>query len=158
MTTTTRLPRTAASSLKPAAPNHTNWRNYAACRTEDPELFFPLGVTPLAQRQTSEAKQICGRCQVRSTCLDWSISTGQAIGVWGGLSEDERMELMSVQGDAAWAVCLDRQEFIEQRRAEGGTVRGIAQEIGVAYELFRKVIKYFDLERSTLAAVGGEGQ
>jgi len=156
MTTTTRHGRTPATPLAPADTG--DWRDDAECRTADPETFFPAGSTPLARRQTRAAKEICARCSVRTTCLDWSVTTNQATGVWGGLSEDERRDLMDVRGDVAWTVCLERQEFIEERRAQGATVRGIAQEIGVTYELFRKIVKYFEFERSTLAAVGGEGQ
>ena len=157
MTThTTSRATTAAAPLAPADTG--DWRDDAECRTADPETFFPVGSTPLARRQTQAAKEICARCPVRATCLDWAVATNQATGVWGGLSEDERRDLIDIRGDVAWTVCLDRQEFIEERRAQGATVRGIAQEIGVTYELFRKVVKYFEFERATLVAVGGEGQ
>ena len=41
-----------------------DWRNYAACRDVDPELFFPIGNTGPALLQIDEAKQVCGRCKV----------------------------------------------------------------------------------------------
>jgi WhiB family transcriptional regulator, redox-sensing transcriptional regulator len=70
-----------------------NWRSEAACRTEDPELFFPVGTTGPALDQLAEAKAACYRCPVASQCLTWALDTGQRYGVWGGLSEDERREL-----------------------------------------------------------------
>ncbi len=68
-----------------------NWRSYAACREEDPELFFPVGNTGAALVQIEEAKAVCRRrCPVMERCLQWALETGQEAGVWGGLSEDER--------------------------------------------------------------------
>ncbi|MFF4344256.1 WhiB family transcriptional regulator [Kitasatospora sp. NPDC001540] len=68
-----------------------DWRSRAACRDEDPELFFPIGNTGPALLQIEEAKAVCSRrCPVREQCLTWAMATGQDAGVWGGLSEDER--------------------------------------------------------------------
>ncbi len=67
-----------------------DWRHQAACRDEDPELFFPIGTTGPALSQVEEAKIVCGRCNVREDCLTWAMDSGQDSGVWGGLSEDER--------------------------------------------------------------------
>lgn len=66
------------------------WRGKAACLDEDPELFFPIGITKPALDQTDRAKTVCARCSVRLQCLQWALATGQDVGVWGGLSEDER--------------------------------------------------------------------
>ncbi|MFG3250220.1 WhiB family transcriptional regulator [Streptomyces sp. NPDC048187] len=70
-----------------------NWREYAACRTEDPDLFFPIGTTGPAALQTEQAKAVCGTCPVREQCLRWALDTGQTIGVWGGTDELERRAL-----------------------------------------------------------------
>jgi len=70
-----------------------DWRHQAACLTEDPELFFPIGNTGPAVLQIDEAKAVCRRCDVIETCLRWALDTGQDAGVWGGLSEDERRAL-----------------------------------------------------------------
>jgi len=70
-----------------------DWRHEAACRDEDPELFFPIGTTGPAVVQIDEAKAVCRSCDVVSDCLDWAIESGQDAGVWGGLSEDERRAL-----------------------------------------------------------------
>lgn len=70
-----------------------DWRNHAACRDVDPELFFPIGNTGPALLQIDEAKQVCRRCSVMELCLQWAIESGQDAGVWGGLSEDERRAL-----------------------------------------------------------------
>lgn len=70
-----------------------DWRHLAACRDEDPELFFPIGTTGPAALQVEEAKAVCRRCDVRVECLQWALETGQDAGVWGGTSEDERRAL-----------------------------------------------------------------
>jgi WhiB family redox-sensing transcriptional regulator len=70
-----------------------DWRHRAACRDEDPELFFPIGNTGPALLQIEEAKAVCRRCDVREDCLAWALESGQDAGVWGGLSEDERRAL-----------------------------------------------------------------
>ena len=70
-----------------------DWRHHALCRDVDPELFFPIGNTGPALLQIDEAKQVCQRCSVMDSCLQWALESGQDSGVWGGLSEDERRAL-----------------------------------------------------------------
>ena len=36
-----------------------DWRHRAACRDEDPELFFPIGNTGPALLQIEEARAVC---------------------------------------------------------------------------------------------------
>lgn len=75
------------------------WRRRAACRGEDPELFFPVGLAGRAAlAQIAEAKEICARCAVRRACLAFAMATGQAYGIWGGLTEDERSQLRRRDG------------------------------------------------------------
>jgi WhiB family transcriptional regulator, redox-sensing transcriptional regulator len=69
------------------------WHEYAACRREDPELFFPVGTTGPALAQLQEAKQVCAGCPVQSMCLEWALVAGIDHGVWGGCSEEERRAL-----------------------------------------------------------------
>ncbi|MEU9090601.1 WhiB family transcriptional regulator [Streptomyces sp. NPDC087901] len=70
-----------------------NWRTLAACRDEDPDLFFPIGSTGPAVVQTEDAKAVCRGCPVREECLRWALDNGQDAGVWGGLDEAERRAL-----------------------------------------------------------------
>jgi WhiB family redox-sensing transcriptional regulator len=70
-----------------------NWRSRAVCRTEDPELFFPVGTTGPALAQLTRAKSVCRGCPVTVECLSWALASGPCAGVWGGLSEDERRQL-----------------------------------------------------------------
>ena len=77
------------------------WRARAACRGEDPELFFPVGATGPALAQIAQAKRVCARCPVREACLSFALGTGQDYGIWGGLTEDERRNLRRRQRAAA---------------------------------------------------------
>jgi WhiB family transcriptional regulator, redox-sensing transcriptional regulator len=67
-----------------------DWRHRAACRDEDPELFFPIGTTGPALRQVDEAKAVCRRCEAIDDCLTWALDSDQDAGVWGGMDEAER--------------------------------------------------------------------
>jgi WhiB family redox-sensing transcriptional regulator len=67
-----------------------DWRHHAACRDEDPELFFPIGTSGPALLQVEQAKAVCRRCTVTDQCLRWALESGQDAGVWGGMSEEER--------------------------------------------------------------------
>ncbi|MFI0942926.1 WhiB family transcriptional regulator [Streptomyces sp. NPDC021020] len=70
-----------------------DWQLRAACRDEDPELFFPVGNSGPALLKVEEARAVCRRCPVMDACRQWALDSGQDAGVWGGLSEDERRTL-----------------------------------------------------------------
>ena len=70
--------------------NTTAWRDQAVCRDEDPELFFPIGDTGQSAVQIEAAKAVCRRCPVMEACGLWALTTGEDVGVWGGLSKLER--------------------------------------------------------------------
>lgn len=67
-----------------------SWRDQAACRGQNPEIFFPIGATGPAVQQMEEAKAICAGCPVQMSCLMAAFASGSDHGVWGGWSEDER--------------------------------------------------------------------
>ena len=69
------------------------WQDDAACRNEDPELFFPAGRSGPAKLQAAEAKKVCAGCPVKDDCLEMSFEIGADHGVWGGLTEEERRAL-----------------------------------------------------------------
>ncbi len=70
-----------------------DWRELAACRDSEPNLFFPVGTTGPALDLIEEAKEICAQCTVREECLMYALETNQEAGVWGGYAEDERRRL-----------------------------------------------------------------
>jgi WhiB family redox-sensing transcriptional regulator len=71
----------------------TDWRDHAACRDADADLFFPVGTMGPALRQIDEAKRICWTCPAQAACLDWAMEHGITWGVWGGTTEEERRAL-----------------------------------------------------------------
>lgn len=72
---------------------HVNWREAAACRNVDPDLFFPVSKAGPGLRQIEEAKRICRVCPVQALCLAWALDHEVGLGVWGGTTETERRAL-----------------------------------------------------------------
>jgi WhiB family redox-sensing transcriptional regulator len=72
-------------SLRPAA-----WLREAACAAADPDLFFPDDSRSAARA----AKEVCAGCPVQPDCLEYSLAAGEEFGVWGGLTEKERHNLL----------------------------------------------------------------
>ncbi len=64
------------------------WRDDAACRGLDVDVFFPA-----TDEEAGPAKAICAICPVREECLEFALATRQDDGVWGGLTETERRRL-----------------------------------------------------------------
>ena len=63
---------TVTNSRPPAA--GTTWRDFAACLTVGPEIFFPeKGENDLSRA----AKRICATCPVTSNCLSFAFSSAQ---------------------------------------------------------------------------------
>ncbi|WNM32039.1 WhiB family transcriptional regulator [Streptomyces sp. Li-HN-5-11] len=70
-----------------------SWREMAACRFEDPELFFPVSYDGSSLLQVEQARQICRRCPVLHECRRWALRVGETDGVWGGLTPPQRRAL-----------------------------------------------------------------
>ncbi|WMX45466.1 WhiB family transcriptional regulator [Streptomyces roseicoloratus] len=73
-----------------------DWQLLAACRGVDSSLFFhPEGERGAARSaRENSAKEVCMRCPVRAECAAHALAVREPYGVWGGLTEDEREELM----------------------------------------------------------------
>ncbi len=72
-------------------PRGEDWRSAAACQDTDPDLFFPVSGSGRSLDQAEQAKAVCAGCPVRPSCLAFALRTGQAHGIWGGLTEEERL-------------------------------------------------------------------
>ena len=70
------------------------WRSLAACQSADPDLFFPVSSSGQSLEQVAKAKAICAGCRVRRECLAFALRTHQVHGVWGGMSELERQQVL----------------------------------------------------------------
>lgn len=82
------------------------WQDRAACRGEDPELFFD-------KTRVNEAVAICRRCPVIHEC---GLS-GKSVsdGVWGGVFRDQKAE-----GGPGPSMTRD---FLEEHGSEAGYAR-----------------------------------
>ncbi len=78
----------------------TDWQERGACRGIVSDAFYPPSTSERRDERSKReaaAKAICGQCQVRHDCLDYSLSIREAHGVWGGLTESERRPLLDAQ-------------------------------------------------------------
>ncbi|KUN02770.1 hypothetical protein AQI95_24830 [Streptomyces yokosukanensis] len=69
----------------PAAPRKPDWRDKAACRSDNTDRFFHTTPT-----RVQEAKGTCFGCPVMYQCAQGALHRGEENGVWGGLSEGQR--------------------------------------------------------------------
>lgn len=84
------------------------WLDRAVCRDSDPDEFFPTPPRDGAPSASYEmavnsAKAHCRRCPVVNDCLLFALSTGQAHGIWGGMTEAERDALLQAGAGEASA-------------------------------------------------------
>ena len=84
---------TSAAATWQACDGRPDWHDHAACGDADPDLFFPDGYIRSTRAQVKTAKLICRSCPVRVSCLSWALASGEAHGIWGGLTEEERHRL-----------------------------------------------------------------
>ena len=66
-----------------------SWRQRAACRGVDPDVFYPS-----SDEEAEAAKAVCRQCPVLSPCLEWALSNRERDGVWGGATERERRRII----------------------------------------------------------------
>ena len=74
------------------------WQLKAACRGPQAAVFFPP--TSFERKDEKEereqrAKAICQTCSVRKACLDYALRIREPHGIWGGLNELERKQLLA---------------------------------------------------------------
>lgn len=66
------------------------WREEAACRGMEADLFFPEKYC-----NATEIKKICReQCSVRQECLDYALEIEAGSGIWGGTSARERRDYL----------------------------------------------------------------
>ena len=73
------------------------WQLLGSCRREDTELFFhPEGERgPRRDGREAAAKAICATCPVIAACREHALAAREPYGVWGGLSEHEREDILA---------------------------------------------------------------
>ncbi|MGJ9413765.1 WhiB family transcriptional regulator [Aeromicrobium sp. CF4.19] len=88
MANLSRLPKVLQSSYE--------WQYEGACMGLDSARFF----SPDAERGTARsdregaAKAICATCPVIDQCRQHALEAREPYGVWGGLTERERTEIL----------------------------------------------------------------
>ncbi len=74
------------------------WQTGAACRGPHAAVFFPpthVERKPDRDARETSAKALCRSCAVQRECLEYSLSTPEIHGIWGGLNELERRQLLA---------------------------------------------------------------
>ena len=89
---------TGASQLLRPILAHWNWQLNAACRGLDVGVFFhPWSERGSARKRRAQlAKAVCQSCPVIQECLEHALRVPEPYGIWGGLSENERADLLGV--------------------------------------------------------------
>ena len=73
------------------------WQLRAACRGPAARFFFPPTRSERKDEKADReerAKAICAECAVRVDCLDYAVRIREPHGIWGGLTEVERRDLL----------------------------------------------------------------
>jgi WhiB family redox-sensing transcriptional regulator len=74
------------------------WQAKAACRGPQAVVFFPpshFERKDEKQEREARAKAICSLCSVREPCLEYAIRIREPHGIWGGLNEVERKQVLA---------------------------------------------------------------
>ena len=74
-----------------------SWQLRAACRGPQAVVFFPPSYVERKDERTGrerEAKAICRSCSVQQDCLSYALKIREPHGIWGGLNENERKQLL----------------------------------------------------------------
>ena len=108
-------------------PDFLNESTRPACRGADIDLFFPeQGHDPV------EAKAICRGCPLLARCRNWALAQPviDLHGVWGGLSQTERIDMKQVRLRRWKSGIGEHHDRIAAMRADGATWAEIANAIG----------------------------
>jgi WhiB family redox-sensing transcriptional regulator len=73
------------------------WQLQAACRKVNSSFFFhPWGERGAARNERiRRAKEVCAECPVIDACRRHALEVQEQYGVWGGLSEEERLVILN---------------------------------------------------------------
>ncbi|GAA2948833.1 WhiB family transcriptional regulator [Kitasatospora cinereorecta] len=103
-------------------PRPYHWSDDAACAGAETAAFFPVGKGGVpASVLAGDAKEICVHCPVRSECLGHALTFREDYGVWGGLDEDERAELLRQARRAAEKQRRKEREQQQKEKADATT-------------------------------------
>lgn len=88
-----------SKALKPVH-DKWEWQYEGACRDADPESFFLDPNMRGLNKKTKElnAIKVCNTCPVKQECLDHALSVPEYFGVWGGMTEEQRLQILKKRG------------------------------------------------------------
>lgn len=95
------------------APWPGDWYRGGRCRTVPTEVFFPTRGEDL-----EPARAICRTCPVQGDCADYAIPLSGLLGVWGGMSEQERRRARGARRRPRATHSQDREDTVEAPKAE----------------------------------------
>ncbi|MCX5449841.1 WhiB family transcriptional regulator [Streptomyces nigrescens] len=151
--------------------DHT-WQDDAVCQSTEynpvaPETFFP---EPDETDKIATAKSLCGQCPVRRTCLDAALEGGDAYGIRGGMTEEERGPLheqlanrldysrvnATVAGRDVHLTQAERRAVVHAAHRHGLSEQRLAWLLKITeehaqklYRELRRALRNRDLEQST---------
>ncbi len=120
-----------------------NWRQDAACREADPELFFPAEGGG-SSHQVTRAKEICAGCQVRQPCLEVALHGPQAHhdhhGIFAGTTAKQRSKLRGRPSMAQGTRFLQDRAAAQEALtlANQVSIDRAAQQLGVSKQALRR--------------------
>jgi WhiB family transcriptional regulator, redox-sensing transcriptional regulator len=129
-----------------------DWRQDAACRDADPELFFP---EPGQLPQVAAAKEICAGCVVRGPCLDTALHgplrRDDHHGIVAGTTARDRTRLRGRPAMAEGTRFLRDRAAAEQALALANQVSidRAARDLGVSKQALRRAFDAHGLGQPT---------
>jgi WhiB family redox-sensing transcriptional regulator len=114
-----------------------DWRDQAACRGADADLFFPVGTSGTARAQTERAKAVCAACPVVTDCLAFALAA-LPDGIAGGMTPEERAQ---VRGRPERRAAASRRETAVRLRGRGWPATAIAEQLGVNERSVYRLLK-----------------
>lgn len=96
---------------------NTDWVSQAACQEQPLDALFVRGNAA----QHAAAKKMCAGCSVRTECLAEALDSRIGWGVWGGLTERERRQVLRLRPNVkSWRMLLEhaRARHLERGGAE----------------------------------------
>ncbi len=90
---------TYTANLPSAHTDFWDWQLHGQCRNANAAVFFhPEGERgPARRRREQQAKAICANCPVIAQCREHALAAAEPYGIWGGLGEAERNEILKAR-------------------------------------------------------------
>ncbi len=77
-----------------------SWQTRGLCAGQPDRWFFPTGSGQATNHAYAKGRRVCARCPVRDLCLADAMRMERGLslqfrhGMWGGMTPEERVELM----------------------------------------------------------------